>query len=308
MNRCPITYEVCGRDKYSQKGLHLLSRSLTQLRGFPYTAQEQRNEAVTRAVKMSIQGVQPKLSAVLKVKEEMFQVVDTRGKYILKPQNIIYLELPENEDLTMKLAKTAGIEVPLHGLIYSKDGSLTYFIKRFDRMGRNRKLPVEDFAQLAGLSRDTKYNYSMEKIVHLLDYCTFPVLEKLKLFRLTVFNYLIGNEDMHLKNFSLITRSSKVEISPAYDLINTTIAQTNPEEEIALPIHGEKRNLTRNSLIKYFGEECLRLNKPTIREVLDSLHNAVLYWQNLIEISFLSDAMKLRYLELIETRRNVLGI
>ncbi|MCH8012429.1 MAG: HipA domain-containing protein [Candidatus Marinimicrobia bacterium] len=308
MNRCPITYEVCGTERYSQKGLHLLSRNLNQLRGFPYTAQEQRNEAVTRAVKMSIQGVQPKLSAVLKVKEEMFQVVDTGGKYILKPQNIIYLELPENEDLTMKLAKTAGIEVPLHGLICSKDGSLTYFIKRFDRMGRNRKLPVEDFAQLAGLSRDTKYKYSMEKIVHLLDYCTFPALEKLKLFRLTVFNYLIGNEDMHLKNFSLITRSSKVEISPAYDLINTTIAQTNPEEEIALPIHGKKRNLTRNDLIKYFGEERLRLNQPTIRDVLDFLHDAISHWQNLIEISFLSDAMKLKYLELIETRRNVLGI
>ncbi|MCK9280084.1 MAG: HipA domain-containing protein [Melioribacteraceae bacterium] len=84
----------------------------------------------------------------------------------------------ENEDLTMKMGAAAGIEIPIHGMVYSKEGSLTYFIKRFDRFGRGNKLAVEDFAQLAGKSRDTKYEYSMEKIVTLLDiFCTFPLLE-----------------------------------------------------------------------------------------------------------------------------------
>ena len=76
--------------------------------------------------------------------------------------------MPENEDLTMRLAETIGLEVPLHGMIWSKDNTLTYFIKRFDRKGQNDKVPLEDFAQLAGLSRDTKYNYSMEKLVDLV--------------------------------------------------------------------------------------------------------------------------------------------
>ncbi len=67
------------------------------------------------------------------------------------------------------MAKLVGIEVPLHGMVYSKDDSLSYFIKRFDRIGRNKKLPVEDFSQLAGLSRDTKYDFTIEKIIKLID-------------------------------------------------------------------------------------------------------------------------------------------
>ena len=102
---------------------------------------------------MSIQGVQPKLSAKLNVKDKVFDIVDRGGEYILKPQNNFYPELPENESLTMKLAELIGIEVPLSGMIYSSDGKFTYFIRRFDRYGRNKKLSVEDFAQLAGKSR-----------------------------------------------------------------------------------------------------------------------------------------------------------
>ncbi|HOY32587.1 MAG TPA: HipA domain-containing protein, partial [Bacteroidales bacterium] len=186
---------------------------------------------MVRATKLSIQGLQPKLSAILNIKESRFELVDTGGKYILKPQHHIYPQLPENEDVTMRMAKAAGINVLLHGMIRSKDMTLTYFIKRFDRAGHKDKIPLEDFAQLAGLSRDTKYNYTMEKLVLLIDeFCTFPVIEKAKLFRLVLFNFLTGNEDMHLKNFSLIRNGDKIELSPAYDLLNSTIV-LNPNLE-----------------------------------------------------------------------------
>ena len=121
MNRCPITYEECGKKKYSDKGLKLLSPSLLDLNDFPYSAKEQIDEAVARAEKMSIQGIQPKLSVRLNVRAQSFEVVDAGGNYIIKPQNEHYVDLPQNEDLTMKLAKAIGIEVPLHGMIYSKD-------------------------------------------------------------------------------------------------------------------------------------------------------------------------------------------
>ena len=87
MNRCPITYELCGNKLYSEKGLRLLSRDLKNLKLFPYSAEEQVSEAVARASKMSIQGVQPKLSARLSIKDEIFEVVDRKGTFILKPQN-----------------------------------------------------------------------------------------------------------------------------------------------------------------------------------------------------------------------------
>lgn len=129
----------------------------------------------------------------------------------------------------------------LNGLVYSKVNSLTYFIKRFDRIGHNKKLALEDFAQLSGEDRHTKYKSSMENVIAIIEqFCTFPKIEFVKLFKLTLFNFLVGNKDMHLKNFSLITKDRKISISPAYDLLNSTIAQKNTKEEIALPLKGKK--------------------------------------------------------------------
>jgi len=256
---------------------------------------------------MSIQGVQPKLSAKLNVKDEVFDIVDRGGEYILKPQNNFYPELPENESLTMKLAELVGIEVPLSGMIYSSDGKLTYFIKRFDRYGKNKKLSIEDFTQLAGKSRETKYDYSMEKLLTLIDtFCTFPVIEKVKLFRLTIFNFLIGNEDMHLKNFSVIIRDNKVVLSPAYDLLNTTIVVPGTQEEIALPILGKKRNLSGKELIDCFAKERMNLNDTIISQVLNNINSEWNNWVNLIKISFLSNDMKEKYLELIKNRKAII--
>ena len=309
MNKCPIAYISCGNSRYSDEGLKLLSTGLLTLKDLEYTADEQRKEAYNRASKMSIQGVQPKLSAVLNFKEEKFEIVDKSGKYILKPQHGIFPEMPENEDLTMRLANEVGLEIPQHGLIWSKDNSLTYFIKRFDRKGHNDKIPVEDFAQLAGLNRDTKYEYSMEKVVNLIDsYCTFPAIEKIKLFKLTIFNYLIGNEDMHLKNFSIITQDGKSSLSPCYDLVNSTIEYKKQSEEIALPLKGKKKKLTRTQLINYFGKERCELTDKSIDKVLETISLSVPKWKELINNSFLSQEMKDKYQTLLETRLNNLSI
>ncbi len=308
MNKCPIAYIPCGNKRYSDEGLRMLSTGLKTLKDLEYTAEEQRKEAYYRATKMSVQGVQPKLSAVLKVKEEKFEIVDKGGKYILKPQHHIFPEMPENEDLTMRLANEIGLEIPPHGLVWSKDKSLTYFIKRFDRKGHTGKIPLEDFAQLAGLKSDTKYDYSMEKVVQLIDnYCTFPAVEKIILFKLTIFNYLIGNEDMHLKNFSIITQDGKSSLSPCYDLVNTTIEYKEAVEEIALPMKGKKRKLTRTLLIDYFGKERCELTDKSIDKVLETITLSVPKWEELIGNSFLSHEMKGKYLTLLKARLNVIG-
>jgi serine/threonine-protein kinase HipA len=307
MNLCPITYTPCSESRYSEAGLKLLGGRLRTLKDFEYTAEEQRKEAFNRAAKMSIQGVQPKLSAVLSIKDEKFILVDKGGRYILKPQHQFYTQLPENEDLTMKLANEIGLEIPIHGLLWSKDNTLTYFIKRFDRKGQNDKVPVEDFAQLAGLSRDTKYDYTMEKIVKLIDdYCTFPAIEKVKLFKLVIFNYLIGNEDSHLKNFSIIADDNQVRLSPCYDLVNSTIILKEQDEEIALPLKGMKKHLTRNVLVNYFGIERCELTEKSLEKVLETITLAVPTWKTLIEISFLSKVMKGKYLDLLDGRLSTL--
>jgi serine/threonine-protein kinase HipA len=303
MNRCPITYELCGEQKYSAQGLKLLSPKLKDLLDFPYNKGDQLKEAMARATKMSIQGVQPKLSVRLNVSAGIFEIADQGGTFIIKPQNDLYEELPENEDLTMRLAALAGIEIPLHGMIYSKDGSRSYFIKRFDRLPKKKRVAVEDFAQLTGQTRETKYSSSMEKVAGVLDqFCTFPLIEKQKLFRLTIFNFLCGNEDMHLKNFSLIRRNGKVEISPSYDLLNTTIAMSNPQEEFALTLAGRKSKITKENLIDYFGSERLGLTSIIIKKTLQEIENQKLKWYKQIQISFLSEEMKKKYVELMSLR------
>jgi len=309
LNLCPITYEPCGENLYSEKGIRLLSPVLKQLAPLEYNSEELREEAMYRAAKMSIQGVQPKLSAIVNIKEGKFESVNKQGRYILKPQHHIFPELPQNEDLTMRLAEIAGIEVSIHGLIYSKDNSLTYFIKRFDRKGQKDKIPVEDFAQLAGLSRETKYNYSMENLVKLIDdYCTFPAIEKVKLFKLVLFNFLTGNEDMHLKNYSVIVRDNKVELSPAYDLLNTTIILKPDAEEIALSIKGKKKKLNDDLLVNYFGRERCELTNKTIERTIKSITSAIPAWFDLIEISFLSKDMKMKYKTILQKRIKILGL
>ncbi|MCK9640207.1 MAG: HipA domain-containing protein [Prolixibacteraceae bacterium] len=308
MNRCPITYNPCEEGSYSEKGLKLLSPALKSLSLLEFTAEELRAEAMHRAAKMSIQGFQPKLSAILNIKDGLFVIVDKGGRYILKPQHHIFPELPQNEDLTMRLAASIGVEVPLHGLIYSKDGSLNYFIRRFDRKGQKDKIAVEDFAQLAGLSRDTKYNFSMERLVNLIDhYCTFPAVEKAKLFKLVLFSFLIGNEDMHLKNYSIIIRNDKVELSPAYDLLNSSIVLKGDIEEIALSLKGKKRNLNRNMLVNYFGKERCNLTDKVTERILETIQAKLPTWFNLIDISFLSSEMKDKYRELLQKRISILG-
>ncbi|MCU0725659.1 MAG: HipA domain-containing protein, partial [Planctomycetes bacterium] len=311
MRVCPITYALLSEEErgpYSAAGLRRLSRMLKDLADLPLSAEDQRIEAARRARKMSIQGVQPKLSARLRVREGRFEVVDRMGQWILKPQSPHFPHLPENEDLTQRLAGAAGIEVPVHGLVRSSDQSLTYFIRRFDRPPRGGKRAMEDFAQLSGRTRDTKYDSSMEKVAKVIEeFATFPAVEKLELFRRTVFCFLAGNEDMHLKNFSLLTDGPRVRLSPAYDMVSSTLALPATEEEMALPIRGKRRRLRREDLVDYYAVERLGLDPRAVERVLREVSGAFPAWNTLIDRSFLPEDRKRVYRELIAKRRSRLG-
>jgi serine/threonine-protein kinase HipA len=303
MNICPITYKECGNDLYSEEGLKLLSKDLDSIKLFPYTQPEQIREALTNVSSLNLPGTSPKLTANINIKTKCFEIAVTNGRFILKPQNTLYTQIPENEDLTMRLAGAVGIDVPLHGLIYCKDNSMSYFIKRFDRGPKKSKYYTEDFAQLSNKSRDEKYNSSMEEISGIIDkYCTFPILEKIKLLRITIFNYLTGNSESHLKKYSVINRSDKIELSPFYDLVNTDIIYGENDIEIALPLNSKRKNLNYNDLIKYYAKNILTLNDKVIFEILKSFENVIPVWLELIQKSFLKDELKEKYFKLLEKR------
>jgi len=168
---------------------------------------------------------------------------------------------------------------------------------------------VEDFAQLSDHSRDTKYESSMEQVAAVINrFCTFPVIEKVSLFKRTLFSYLIGNEDMHLKNFSIIIRDGKVGLSPAYDFLNSTIVLSNPKEELALPIRGKKSKITKNDMIKYFAFEKLEISKVVVEEILANYGSLIPEWKKLIQISFLSEELKIKYMEILDQRSKAMGL
>jgi serine/threonine-protein kinase HipA len=120
---------------------------------------------------------------------------------------------------------------------------------------------------------------------------------------MTLVNFLIGNEDMHVKNFSLMTRDSKVVLTPAYDILNTTMVLPDAQEEIALPVKGKKRKLDGDVLIDYFGRERLGLNRKIISSVIDDLVQALPFWERMIGISFLPDEIKSDYRRLLKERK-----
>lgn len=306
MRKCPLSYSEV-EDRYDLTALRRIHPSLKDLQDLPYSANDLRWEAAGRVHRLSIQGIQPKLSARLDLKSQAFELVDQKGTFILKPQHGEYRLLPENEDLTMKLARFCGLEVPDHGLIYGSDGAVTYWIRRFDRSGRNGKIPVEDFAQLLGRNRDTKYDSSLEEVASAIaEHCSFPLVEWAKLFRLVLFNFLCGNEDQHLKNFSLIVVEGVVRLSPCYDLLNSTIV-VKAKEELAIPLREKKLNLQQEDFLEYFGRQVLTLQPALIEKILREIAAGLVKWPTWIEQSFLWPKFKHLYLSLLRSRSARLG-
>jgi serine/threonine-protein kinase HipA len=208
----------------------------------------------------------------------------------------------------MHLAQIVGLNVPWHGLIKAKDGSLLYVIKRFDRLPKKKKLPQEDFAQLLGATRSTKYHSNMEKVCEIVEaFCSFPALELENVFKLTLFSFLIGNEDLHLKNFSVqTTLKGIVKLTPAYDLMNTTIALVEPQEELALELNGKKHGITRKDLIDYFAPEHCYVKKEHAIKILDSYLKQIPTFESWVQKSFLSKEMKEKYMKLILDRAAII--
>ena len=308
MNICPITLQPFAAETseqlYSNEGLESFHPKLKKLELFPFSLAEQIVQAGAMADKMSIQGVQPKLSAKLSLSSSSIQLTERGGTYILKPNPPHFQDVPANEALTMSMAKVAGIEVPAHGIIQATDGSWVYIIKRFDRIGRNKKLHQEDFTQLSGASRFTKYDSSLERVAKLVEsYCSFPAIELPKLATRLLFSFLTGNEDMHLKNFSIIQGQDGVAtLSPAYDLLNSSIVLTNPTEESALTVGGKKSKLSKKIWVNFLYNSC-KLSEKQVANILTSLEQSTLLWKELIDHSYLPETKKEAYRKILEVRQ-----
>ena len=253
----------------------------------------------------SLSGVQRKISLGLDSDRMTLQVAIERARYILKPATEVFPSLPENEHVTMRIAKLCRIEIPECGLLRLKDGSVAYIVARFDRPPGGGKLRQEDFCQLALKPPKDKYAGSAELCARLVRrYASEPIVQQLALFRLVLFSWWTGNGDMHLKNFSLLADGDgRHRLSPAYDLLCTRLVI--PNDPLALPVGGKQEGITRRTWRDY-AEYCGLPRRSADRE-LATMAAAVEPARRLITRSALPDAMKADYAALLEERGRVLA-
>lgn len=253
---------------------------------------------------VTVPGVQPKLSLglitdFLKDNGRLTIIGALGGNFILKPPNETFSQMPENEHLTMRMAQICGISVVQSSLIRLKTGELSYITKRIDRTETLEKIHMLDMLQI--LEAFDKYKSSMEKIGKAVaDYTSNTLLDLLRLFEVTVFSYLTGNNDMHLKNFSLIQNNEKWDLSPAYDLLNVYLHIPEDTEEMALTINGKKRKLSKTDFI-HLGKK-FQLNEKQIENSFVRFVKSEGKLKNEIKRSFLSLENQSKYLDLLESR------
>ena len=255
----------------------------------------------------SLTGVQPKLPLNLHKHEgsNRLTIVGLWGDFILKPQTDAYPELPENEDLTMHMAEAARIKVVPHSLIRLADGSLGYITRRIDRTKKGEKIDMEDMCQLTLHPTEYKYKSSCEQIAKAIAaYSSTPKLDLVNFMQVLLFSFVTGNNDMHLKNFSLYRPKALYQLSPAYDLLNVAIANPKDKEEMALSINGKKARIQLADFLK--ASDTMGIEQRVTLGLIDGLRNAMPAWIDLINDSLLSDEMKRNYLDLISRRMDVL--
>ena len=306
MNKCLYCYkplegetdfhEKCSLEFFRSKHIPELPYSINQMTDLA-------KNVVERSV--SVPGVQAKLS--MSLIRETQNTSDTRltvvgalgGGYIFKPPSEDYPEMPQNEHLTMRIAEAYGIRVVPSSLIRLASGELSYITRRVDRKVDGEKIHMIDMFQIT--EAFDKYKSSLEKVGKALSsYSDNPLLDLLFFFELTLFSFLSGNNDMHLKNYSMIEAAPGWILSPAYDLLNVTIINPKDDEEIALTLQGKKKKIKREHFEK-FGEG-LGLTPKQISGVFNRFNKNKAKAVNWINNSFLSHEMKELYSQLLEER------
>jgi serine/threonine-protein kinase HipA len=324
---CPGTL-ADGFNTYSPSCLRSLFNGKKVSLFLPYDPPQQSEEVaelfMENRKRISISGVQEKLSLLLEKNILRLTQEGEQGTYILKPipRDLKKVDqVPANEHLTMQIAKQVyGINTVENALIFFKDGTPAYITKRFDVKPNGEKWGKEDFASLAGKTKDNagadfKYAYSYEEAGLLLQkYVNAWRVEIEKYFSLVVFNYLFSNGDAHLKNFSLLeSTSGDYLLSPAYDLINTRLhvddtdfamdkglfADDYKSEAYKKKGHAGKTDFAE--LAKRIGISGNRTNK-----LLSVYLEKHFFVETLINHSFLSEANKRGYYLMYQTKLNAL--
>jgi serine/threonine-protein kinase HipA len=285
----------------------------------PFTKPEFIKTRLDQAERLSISGVQIKHSVRLENKQLI--LTEHGGQYILKPvpaDSILNVEsVPANEHLTMQIAKQVfKLKIPPNALVHFLEGEPAYLVKRFDVLPDGKKLLQEDFAQVAGKSEENsggnyKYDFSYEEIAGLMKkFIPAYLVEVERFYSLVVCNYIVGNGDAHLKNFSVFRNEEfgDYTLTPGYDLLNTSIHFPN-EKDTALELFKDDfmteayksgSKYTKVDLVE-FGLR-ISISQKRIEKLLGNFLNKEKQIEELVTNSFLDINMKAVYLQSILNR------
>ncbi|MFC3563171.1 HipA domain-containing protein [Pedobacter jamesrossensis] len=262
---------------------------------------------ITVNERLAVTGVQAKLSLSLEgpKTDKRLTLVGLWGDYILKPQSTEFPFMPEVEDLTMHLADLFKIETAKHTLIGTSTGELAYITKRFDRV-KGKKIHVEDLCQLSELQTEQKYKSSYERVGKIIkQFTTNSGLDVIKYFRLVLFSFLTGNNDMHLKNFSLMHTEKGILFSPAYDLLNVNLVFPQDQEDLALTLGGRKRKIKRSDFDQFASS--LGLLDKVRDNIYQDFYKQKERVKDMIAISFLTPEFKIKYIEIFLNKMKQIG-
>lgn len=258
----------------------------------------------------TLTGVQAKLSLDIHQGEkngpDRFTIVGLWGRYILKPQTDTYLNLPELEDLTMHLAEIAKMKVVPHSLIRFQDGELCYITRRIDRGNNGEKFHMEDMCQLSERLTEYKYKGSYEQIAKLIQkYSSIPKLDLINFWEEVLFSWITGNADMHLKNFSLFSQQpNKYVLTPAYDMLSTTLVMPEDTEELALTLNGKKKRIKKQDFVTAI--QASGIEEKIIENLFKKFIKTEQAWLNFIDQSFLPDNMQEQYKKIISEKLKII--
>lgn len=271
-------------------------------------------QALTQLVTETIQkgytvpGVQKKLSLHLfsQTKKPRLTLINYPSGYILKPQVEEFDSLPEAEQLVMTMADSIGISTVPHALMKGRK-EFAYITKRVDRIFEKndvKMLAMEDFCQLDLRLTQDKYRGSYERCAKIISkYSSRKGLDMTELYLRLLFSFVVGNSDMHLKNFSLIETeegSGKYVLSPAYDLLPVNVIMPEDKEQFALAMNGKKMNLRRKDFM-IFADEC-GISRTSAEKMIGLLVKKKEAFISMCRSSFLPEYMQERLCTLIEDR------
>ena len=258
--------------------------------------------------RMSVPGVQAKLSVHVERGmngADRMTLVGLDGNYILKLPSGMYPELPEAEHFAMMLANLCGIETADFGLVRLANGALAYVTRRMDREDGVKHM--EDMCQLTERRTERKYFGSYEQIAKCIGrYSSVPGQDIAAFFDELLFCYLIGNSDMHLKNFSLIREhDGEWHLSKAYDLVPVKTVMPADEDDLALTVNGKNRKLRLGDFRQ--AADSMRFTPVQFARSLKRVTSAVrAHLDEALARSFLSDDFKSRLSKLVAAHLKVL--